>query len=133
MEKGVVDTNILVSASFWKGKPYHIIRAAVLGKFLLVLSPAILDEYSRVLARDFYLSNEQVVRRIQFFSKIAEVVHPIHEINAISVDPSDNRILEAAVSGKANFIVSGDKHLLTLKIYNGIPILTAHQALGRLQ
>lgn len=133
MEKGVVDTNILVSASFWKGKPYHIIQTAILGKFSLVLSPAILEEYSRVLLRDFDLSNEQVARRIQFFTKIAEVVHPTHEINVITIDPSDNRILDAAVCGKANFIVSGDKHLLALKAYNGISILTSHQAWERLK
>jgi len=62
----------------------------------------------------------------------AQFVIPNETITAISVDPSDNRFLEAAVAGDAICIVSGDNHLLEIKAWRGIPILTAREFLVRL-
>jgi len=54
----------------------------------------------------------------------AEVVTPAHQIEAIPDDPSDNRLLEAAIAGGADYVVSGDRHLLDLKTYEGVQIVT---------
>lgn len=59
----------------------------------------------------------------------ADVVAPDIVIDAVKNDPDDNRVLECAVAGHADYIVSGDRHLLNLKVHAGIPIVTARQFL----
>jgi putative PIN family toxin of toxin-antitoxin system len=94
---------------------------------LLVTSPALLDELDEKLRLKFKVSAEDadVIRaRIQIN---ALVVEPGIVLNIVSDDPDDNRVLEAAVAGKADYVVSGDRHLLKVGSVEGIPILTTRQ------
>lgn len=132
--KIVLDTNVLVSALGWEGIPGSIFEACVKGSFTLLLSPAIFDELKTILARhkfDFIPDEEKAIF-LSLLTEIAEVTSPQARLDVIPSDPTDNRILECALSANADYIVSGDKHLLSLKNFNGIKIVSPSSFLPRL-
>lgn len=132
----VLDTNILIAALITKGTPPDLLYQAWLdGAFSLVTSAAQLTEVSAVLARP----------RLQRFIDADEAALLVENIDTraihldappavhLSTDPDDNAILAAAIAGAADLIVSGDKkHMLALGAADGIPIVTAREALDRL-
>ncbi len=129
----VVDTNIIVSG-YLGGALEAIIVAWKSGKFTLVVSNAIADEYHEVLRRPkFKIERAELDDFSALLLDKAEFVSPLETISAIVTDPADNKFLEAAVTGKANLIVSGDDHLLELKTYGEIPIITARDFITRLK
>lgn len=129
----VLDTNIIVSG-YLGGAVEAIIVAWKSGEFALIVTEAIIDEYLSVLKRPKF-KIEQV--EIEDFSALlmdkAEFVIPLEHINAIPNDESDNKFLDAAVAGQANVIVSGDQHLLELKSFREIEIVTAKEFLEKLR
>ncbi len=127
MIKVVLDTNVLVSATFWRGKPYLVLRGAAEGKFKAFSSFAIINEFKHVLQRDFFLSEPQSDHIIQTTMGIVEVVNPSSAVEVINEDPSDDKILDCALEANAEYIVSADNHLLKLREYAGIRIVTAEE------
>ena len=93
-------------------------------RFRLIISPPSLNELGRVLRDDFGWKDPRLSGRLRMISKLAQIVVPRTQIAAVRDDPDDDRILECAVAGKADLIVSGDKHLRRLKLFEGIPIVT---------
>ncbi|MBI4385923.1 MAG: putative toxin-antitoxin system toxin component, PIN family [Elusimicrobia bacterium] len=128
----VLDTNVIIS-SFWGGKPGEIVDLWKDGRILLIVSLPILKEYLAVCAR-FGLADAQLKERGLLFleSPFSTLVHARSEFSVIQEDLPDNRFLECAVDGGANFIVSGDQHLLRLKVFQKIPILSPIDFLKRL-
>jgi putative PIN family toxin of toxin-antitoxin system len=128
----VLDTNIIVSG-YLGGEVEAIIVAWKSGKFTLIVTEAIIDEYLSVLKRPKF-KIEQV--EIENFSALlidkAEFVIPLEHIQAIPNDESDNKFLDAAVAGQANIIVSGDQHLLELKSFRDIEVVPAKNFLEKL-
>ena len=122
MRRAVADTNVLVSALQFGGKPKQLLDLAVDGHIDLAISEAIVEETLRVLSDKFRRTPEEVRETDQQLRIVGRVVTPIEPINAIDEDPSDDRILECAVAATAEVIVSGDKHLLNLGSFRGIPI-----------
>jgi putative PIN family toxin of toxin-antitoxin system len=119
----VFDTNILVSALvFPGGQGEAALRRIVDQTDRLVLSRAILDELLEVLGRKFARDAEELAHVAVFISELATVVAPRRRLRIVKDDP-DNRILECAVAGHADAIVTGDKALLALKRYEGIRVL----------
>ena len=97
------------------------------------MSRAIIDEYFEVLRRPkFQIESEEFDDFASLLIIKADFVTPLKPITVIVSDPSDNKFLEAALEGKADFIVSGDAHLLGLEAFQGIPILTARKFLEQL-
>ena len=134
MLRAVADTNILVSATIAKGNQYELLKRAKLGRFQLVLSPQIIAELKGVISRaKFGFSNEQVEAVVKQIISISEIAITKTMVNVIKNDPPDNRIIEAAVDGKADYIVSGDKDLLRLKKFKGTKIVTSRKFLEKLQ
>ena len=122
----VCDTNVLVSSVLFGGNARTIIRMASRGLVTNFLSPHILREFEEVLARKkFGLNREQVLHIVALARDTFEFTEPAVSIRSISSDPDDDRILEAAVSASAEFIVSGDKHLLDLGEWESIQVVTA--------
>lgn len=126
----VLDTNVFVSALLSPtGFPAEIIRLWEEGEFEVLISPALIDELTRVLQysriKELHsLSQESLntfIRRLPF---VSIVVEPQIQLDVIKEDPADNRILECAVAGEADYIVSGDQHLIKIKNYQGIEILS---------
>jgi len=130
MTVAVLDTNILISATFWTGPPYEITILAISKKITVCTSIELLDEYARILKRDFNQDQKQIEEKIEAILKFSKTVNPTTKINEIKEDPQDNKVLEAAVEAEADYIVSGDKHLLKLKEFKGIKIVKAKEFLG---
>ena len=120
----VFDTNILVSALvFPGGRGDAALRRIVAETDALVLSRPILDELLDVLARKFARDAEELAHVAVFLSELALLVAPKRRLRVVEDEP-DNRVLECAVAGRADAIVTGDKALLALKNYRNTRILT---------
>jgi len=123
--KIVIDTNVFVSGLNFKGKPREVLDLIWKEEIKVYLSLFILRELEKVLEEDFGWNKEQIERTIKRIKDKTMKVQPKVKISVIKEKDDDNRILECAVEGKAQYIVSGDKqHLLPLKKYQGIKILS---------
>ena len=127
----VLDTNVVVSAFLSpNGVPAKLFDLWRLQAFEVVVSEVILTEYSRALLYDHVaarhrLSGEELAEVVDGFRQSGILVAPRDTLNVIDEDPADNRVLECAVAGGAEFIVSGDRrHLLRLQDFQGIQILS---------
>jgi putative PIN family toxin of toxin-antitoxin system len=124
------DTNVLVAALvFPGGQGDAALRHVIEGKDQLVLSRAILDELLEVLSRKFARDAEELAHVAVFVSDLATAVTPKRRLRVVMDDP-DNRILECALAGNAQAIVTGDKALLALKSFEGIDLMTLASFLG---
>jgi putative PIN family toxin of toxin-antitoxin system len=133
MLKVVLDTNVLISAILFGGKPRKILEKAIHGEIRLCLSEPILEELSGVLRRSkFDYSLEKVQTLLTELTSIADFVNPSQIIRLVLEDPDDNRILECAVEAKASYIITGDFHLLKLSRYRDIEIVNAFTFLEKL-
>ena len=129
----VADTNILVSAVLFGGPPEQVFLAGLRGEIQLLLSLPLLKEFEKVLKEKFKLSIHLVREITEGVREVAEIVEVSSHIRAISYPDEDNRVLECAVDGKADFIVTGDtRHILPLKEYGGIKILSPSEFLKHL-
>jgi uncharacterized protein len=125
LHRVVFDTNVVVSATFWQGAPFRCLAAWAEGRCEAIISPQILAEYHETMEelRGDY-PDITPVEWVAALGDAAELVFPTHRASAATADPDDEKILEAALAGEADCILSGDKkHLLTLGQYEGIPIL----------
>jgi putative PIN family toxin of toxin-antitoxin system len=125
----VADTNVLISAFLFGGLPRVFLDLGLGGAFSLTTSSALLDELDEKLRGKFTVPETKVLALLSRLKSRARVVQPSFVLNAVPDDPDDNRVLECAVAGEADFIVSGDKHLLRLGSHAGIAILTVRQFL----
>jgi len=121
--KVVADTNVLVSALIFPGDPPEAFyRLALERRIELVTSRPLLAELGRVLTEKFGWEPERAEAAVGQVVRQAEIVDPREALTEIEADPADNRVLEAAAEGRADAIVSGDRHLLALGSWRGIPI-----------
>jgi putative PIN family toxin of toxin-antitoxin system len=127
----VLDTNVYVSAYGFGGAPARLLRVAIIGDFALVASPALLAEVARVLADKLEFDRERVDEVVRQIARIAELVRPSARL-AVLADEPDNRVLECAVVGEADTVVSGDRHLLELGEHAGIRIITVAEVVSEL-
>lgn len=127
----VLDTNIFFSAYGYGGKPARLVAAALDEGFELMTSPAIMAELARVLATGLGADVDRIRSVVVQITRYAVVIRPTTRLEVV-IDESDNRILECAVDGEADLVVSGDRHLLRLGEYRGIEIVTVAEALHRL-
>ena len=127
MIKVCLDSNIFISALLFDGKPEEILFLASKGDIKIIISPSILVEVKKNLTEKFDLQEGEVKKLIKNITSISQLMIPKTKINKVSYLP-DNRILEAALEGGVDYIVTGDKkHLLSLKEFKGIPIVTPTQ------
>ena len=129
----VADTNVLISALLFGGVSDQVFLAGLRGEIQLITSDPLLKELERVLKNKFKLDVHFVREVIDEVRNVAEVVEVSSHIDVISHPDEDNRVLECAVDGRADFIVTGDtRHILTLKEYRGIKILSPSEFIRRL-
>lgn len=140
MLRAVLDTNQFVSSMLVRqGLPAQVLDAWRRREFLLITSPAIVAEIRSTLSyprirRKYPLTDDDVERLATLLEREALVVPgEIDATGATPADPTDDMVLACAVEGQADLIVSGDRHLLDLGEYQGIPIVTAREFLERLQ
>jgi uncharacterized protein len=119
----VLDTNVIVSGlNFHKSNPGKILLLVASGAIANLTSIHILDETKRILVDKFFWTHKEVEAAEVWLTTFSKSVNPKNRIAVIADDP-DNRILECAIEGTADFIISGDHHLTNLKNYQGIKIV----------
>ena len=126
----VLDTNVFISGIFWEGNfCSQIIDKWKRGKFQLVSSPKLIEELVKTL-KSFKISmpEELIEEWKNLIIENSIMVDPLVAIKTVNDDPEDDKFVETAVYGEADFIVSQDKHLLKLKEYNKIKILKPEEA-----
>lgn len=131
--KVVFDTNILVSALVFPGGRGEAALARIIEEHdELILSRAILDELLGVLARKFARDADELAHVALFLSDLAQIVRPRRRLAIVRDDP-DNRVIECAVAGRADAVVTGDRQLLALRDHQGIRIIALSEYLDAKQ
>jgi putative PIN family toxin of toxin-antitoxin system len=136
--KITVDTNILISATFWTGDSHRIILKAENKEIELVLSREIIEEFCKVLkyneiADKIQHKNLEILRTVENIVSMSILVEPTEHLDIVKDDPDDNIVLECAKAGNSDYIITQDNHLLRLGQFEGIKILTPKQFLNVLQ
>jgi putative PIN family toxin of toxin-antitoxin system len=129
LTRAVLDTNVIVSGLLWHGTPQTLMIAAFRHKFALISSELMLAELSSVLERpklskDLLRNNRTPDAVVTLIRGIAEIAVHLPVPSDVVRDPKDRIVLECAVGGRADVIVSGDQDLLVLERYTNIPIVT---------
>ena len=120
----VLDTNVLVSALGWDGNERAVLLETLSEDIDLLLSESIITEFLNVLAQEKFshIPQKKISLFIEIIIETSILVETKTKVTIIKEDPDDNRILECAIDGKADYIVSGDKDLLNLGKFKNIPI-----------
>lgn len=130
--KAVLDTNVLISGVLWRGTPFQILKWAEEQQLLIYSSLDILSEVHRVLNYpkfQKYTDTQQVLPE-ELLSKITSlctIVSIDRVVEGAGPDADDDKFLSCALSANVDCLVSGDKHLLDLRTYRSIRILTARE------
>ena len=127
----VLDTNVLVSALVKRGKPQRLLRSVLRPDHALILSEPIIDKFSRVTADEKikrYADDEAAAAYLRVLLSKAVFVRPRSRVRVFN-NPDDN-VLSTAKEGDVDFIVTGDKHMLELKEFKRIKIVTVEKALS---
>jgi len=124
--KIVIDTNVFISAVLFRGPTSRLVSLWQKDAVSVLMSSAVLKEYAKALAYPKFKLSKTEIRGI-VEQELLPYVYPVkvkRSLHIITEDPSDNKFLELAETGKADYILSGDKHLLDLKDFHGIKIIT---------
>ena len=124
MTRAVLDTNIIISSVFYRGNPYEVVIKGILGEYQLVTSSEILDEVVDKLRNKFDFPEENIQELMDILLTYCHVVKTIAKFDIVR-DKKDNKIIECAFDGKADYIITGDTDLLELKEFKDIKILNA--------
>ena len=127
--KITLDTNVILSSTFWFGDSSKIMEMVEKGGTELILSEDIIEEHKNVLNYEeiqdkIKNKNLEMQRTVEEIITLSKIVEPKSKLDIIKEDPDDNKILECAVEGKVDYIISQDKHLLDIKEYKEIKIIT---------
>ena len=125
----VIDTNIYISAIFWNAKPREVIDLGRDGKIIIFTSLDIENEIAGKLKTTFKLAGEDVNQILLDFSTFTLPIRINKQLIVVQDDPDDNKFIECAVECRANYIISGDRHLLNLKEYEGIKLIKSSEFL----
>ena len=135
--KITADTNVLISATFWKGASDKIVTKIENKEIKLVMSKEIIKEFTRVLnyaeiQEKIKDKNLEMKYTIQKIISISEIVEPSKKFKVVEDDPDDDKFIETAVEGNCDYIISQDKHLLKIKEFQGIKIIKPEEFLKRI-
>lgn len=131
MPKAVLDTNVLISAIVFGGIPRKILNEVINGRLKVAISREILHEIQKILLGKKFKYPEEVVNVItNQLAILCEIVSPVQRVEIVRSDPADNRIIECALEAKAQYIITGDSHLIELKAVHRISILTPGEFLA---
>jgi|SRR3989344_2148486 len=120
--KDILDTNILISALVFGGKPEQIYNLVLEKQVLAVTSIVLIAELLEILTKKFHFEQNKIKQLENIIRKHFLIVQPKNTLNIVR-DEDDNRVLEAAIEGKCQYIITGDKDLLDLESYEDIKIL----------
>lgn len=131
MARVVLDTNILISGLLHNGKPRRLLELAIEGRMEIVSSAEMIDELAAVLSREkFGLSKEEQAIMVDFIIRLSRITALRSRFKVVKQDPDDDIVINTALDGNAQYIVSGDKKILGLKQFGNIRMLTASEMIG---
>ncbi len=133
MQVAVFDVNVLVSGFIVEGKPQKLWYKTKTNQIRLICSEPIASEFATVMGRkkfQKYVGEDDLRLFLEDLHRIAVFVKVYSRFKAVKDDPSDDAILRTAVDGKADFVVSGDKHLLSMGTFRGVRIVTVQEMLN---
>jgi putative PIN family toxin of toxin-antitoxin system len=126
----VIDTNVFVSALISTRSIPALLLDEAGKKFTLFISKEILGEVEEVISRKkFGFTEQKISSAMEAILSFCEIIHPGIKVDVVKSDPDDNKILECAIACNAQYIVSGDSHLLDLREYGTIQIINPKTAL----
>ena len=132
----VFDTNVLISALITTGKPKELFQMAAEKQIQLITSKEILKEFSEV-ADDprikKYVDEQDIIAFLKIIDIAAKIIKVKSQFREINEDPDDDVVLRTAFDSKADYIISGDKHLLSKGTFKGVKILTVSEILKLLK
>ena len=122
--KVVFDTNVLISATLWENSvAQKFLFKCIKENVQIFSSQEIIEEYKKILVRDFDYKKQEIGEILEKIFQFVTLVNPSRKVDIVKEDADDNKIIECAVESKSEYIVSYDKHLLTLKEFEGIKIV----------
>lgn len=121
--KVIFDTNVYIAALLRPGLSEELVRRGLRGDFEVIICDEIIQELKHKLNNKFHFSSEKISEYIDIINEKTKTVKITNKLNIIKPDKDDNKIIECALSGKTDLIISLDKHLLRLKKYHNIAIL----------
>ncbi len=130
MHKVVIDTNVLISGIIQKsGFPYKIVKSWEKGNLIFITSRLMIEETIKVLnypkiKKKYGLDEDEIKQTALNLLRYSVLIDNPPALDVIKEDAEDNKVLSTAIEGKADYIVSGDSHLLDLKSYKDIKIIT---------
>ena len=132
--KVVFDTNVVASASFWRGSPFDCLAAWAQDRCEAAVSPALWAEYHETIEElQLDYPRRKPVEWVNALTECAELVFPTERATGATPDPADEMVLECALAAEADYILTGDKkHLLPLREFRGIRIVSPKDFLRRL-
>ena len=126
----VIDINVFVSALISTRSIPALLLDEAGKKYTLFISKEILGEVEEVISRKkFGFSTQKISSAMEAIMSFSEIINPEIKVDVIKSDPDDNKILECAIACNAQYIVSGDSHLLDLREYGSIKIINPKNAL----
>ncbi|MDP2754519.1 MAG: putative toxin-antitoxin system toxin component, PIN family [Nitrospirota bacterium] len=124
-KKVVLDTNVFVSALGWRGASREIFKDCIEGSLELFISTEIFDEIKGVLNYPkFKFSQDEIAEFLDQILEVGNLVETKVKVEKIKDDPSDNKFLECAVTVDADYIISRDSHILKIKEFEGIKLIS---------
>lgn len=129
-----LDTNVLISGTFWTGDSFRILDMIDKKKLNNVSSREIIEEYNEAIKSDEIVDKVDnkkltMAKIVHNVIKSSEIVEPTTKLDVVKDDPDDNRVLECAKEGKVSHVITNDNHLLKLKEFEGIKIVTPEEFL----
>ena len=128
--RAVLDTNVLISAVIATGTPHEIVVAGYSGAYEIIASPATVTEFRTTLQKypdRFGLSDSAIDAEVETLCSFATIVEPTVSLSLVDADPDDDTFLAVAVTAEADYVISGDSHLLDLGSVRGIEICSPRE------
>ena len=130
MIRVVLDSNVIISALVFGGKPRRLFNLILEGRYVLYISKEIIDEVTAILTLKFNYPQDALFAIESELRSLAIITEPGFKIDHIKNDQGDNRILECAKAGECQYVISGDKHLLSANKFERIEIMTVSDFLS---
>jgi putative PIN family toxin of toxin-antitoxin system len=118
----LLDTDVVISALGFGGRPRVLLDEAIDGAHDLVTSPALLAELARTLSGVLGMDDAHIRETIDLLIRVSDIVEPTQRL-AVCRDPADDRVLECAVTGQVEYVATGDEDLLCIREFEGVRIV----------
>ena len=128
--KITLDTNFLISATQWDNSvAFKLLKRLLEANIKIFTTKDILDEFSEVLQRDFKYNKEETTNILEEILVFVNIIEAQEKIKIVKDDPDDDKIIECAIASNSNYLVTYDRHLLKIKKYKSIKIITPEEML----